>query len=120
MIARVKNFKIGLCRGRREGPVRTMDLFVESEHDPALHRVFIHFMEKKPSDMGFVNRVNESVVVFLPVSDFELAKELLSGPTGIFFAWTEDSDGALVWAELTTAEEPLRAAPHAEQLGVNG
>ena len=37
----------------------------------------------------------------------------------VYFAWTEDAEASLVWAEFTTAEEPLKAAAHAPDVGVH-
>lgn len=48
-----------------------------------------------------------------PAQDLALAQELLHTPVGdVHFAWTQDVEGSLVWAEITTADEPLHAAVH--------
>ena len=75
MIARVSNFKVGVCRGKNEGPIRTMELAVTCRDDPGVRRVFLHFFERKPATLGFVNRSTDSVVCFLPVADFDLTPD---------------------------------------------
>ncbi len=119
MIARIRNFQVGLCRGKRESPIRTLDLAVECRDDPGVQRVFLRFFEKKQESLGFVNTVKDNLVVFLPVEDFALTRDLLQGPVDVFFAWTSDVEGNLVWAEVTTAEEPLRAPALASSKGLH-
>ena len=109
MIARVENYKVGLCRGPKDAPMRTLDLNVECNADPAVHRVFLRFYERRQDTLGFINAVKDNIVVFLPIEDFDLTRDLLEGPDEVYVAWIANQDGTLVWAELTTADTPLRA-----------
>lgn len=109
MIARVESYKVGLCRGPKDAPIRTLDLYVECQADPAVHHVFLRFYEKHQDTLGFINTVKDNIIVFLPLEDFNLTRELLEGPDDVNVAWIANQDGTLVWAELTTADTPLRA-----------
>lgn len=114
MIARVENYKVGLCRGPKDAPIRTLDLNVECQADPAIHRVFLRFYERRQDTLGFINTVKDNIVAFLPVDDFDLTRDLLEGPDEVFVAWISNEEGTLIWVELTTADTPLRAETLAE------
>lgn len=112
MIARVVDYKVGLCRSRNDKndtPVRTLDLTVQCPDEPAIKHVFLHFFRKRQDALGFVNTVAHNVVAALPLEDFDLTRELLGGEEAVFFAFIADAEGELVWAEVTTADTPLRA-----------
>lgn len=109
MIARICNFQVGLCRGQKDAAIRTVDLFVECDDDPNVRRVFLRYFDKKQDSLGFVNSVKDNLLVFLPLEDFELTRQLLAGDAEVYFAWIADVEGKLVWAEITTAQEPLRS-----------
>lgn len=109
MIARVVNYQVGLCRGRKDSPIRTLDLTVQCSDDPSVQRVFLRFYDNVQASLGFVNTVRDSVFAFLPLDDFDLTRELLRGDDDVFFASIADAEGNLVWTEITTAETPLRA-----------
>ena len=112
MIARVVDYKVGLCRSRNDRndtPVRTIDLTVQCADEPSIKHVFVQFFRKRQESLGFVNTMANNVVATLPIDDFELARELLSGEEPVSFAWMADIESNLVWAELTTADTPLRA-----------
>ncbi|MDX2022845.1 MAG: hypothetical protein SF187_21610 [Deltaproteobacteria bacterium] len=109
MIARIESHKVGLCRGPKDAPIRTLDLSVACEADPGVRKVFLRFYERKQDTLGFINAVKDNVIVFLPLDDFALTRDLLDGPEDVFVAWIANQEGTLVWAELTTADTPLRA-----------
>jgi len=110
MIALVKNYKLGVCRGHRPGPVRTLDFVVETRDDRRVDRVYIHFFEKPQAYPGFFNQANNTVAFFLPMSDFDDVCALLEGPDDVFVSWVDDSEHNLVWAEITTSEHALEPA----------
>ncbi len=110
MIALVKNYKLGVCRGQHPGPVRTLDFVVETRDDHPVERVYIHFFEKPQVNPGFFNRANNTAAFLLPMADFDDVCELLEGPDDVFVSWVEHSDGNLVWVEVTTSEHALEPA----------
>lgn len=109
MICRVTNYQVGLCRGAKDSPIRTVDLTVECTDDPAFKHIFMRFYERPQDSLGFVNSVKSNVLAFFPIQDFDLTCKLLEGDDDVFFAWIADTDGTLVWTEATTAQTPLRA-----------
>lgn len=112
MSASVLSYKVGICRGQREGAVRTVDLEIEDPDLPQIKHVVIDFFTRPSERVGFLNREAGTLALAMPATDFDPMYELLRAEETLYFnVIVEPGDDVVVWASLSTSEDSLRS-PH--------
>ena len=107
----VLNYKVGVTRSHKPGPVRWLSLRLETAADGA-QAVSLFFYEKAAPGLGFLSRETETLVVNLPFEDFDPTYKILNEEKPVYAHFRVHADeNRLLSFDLSTSEEPLGEGP---------
>ncbi len=107
----IVSYKVGVTRSHREGPVRWLTLKLDGDSDgPSLVSLF--FFERQPPGLGYYNRPTNTVVINLPIADFEPTYHILNIEKPVYFFYRlQGSEDRLLSFDVSTSEEPVGEGP---------
>jgi hypothetical protein len=107
----VVSYKVGVTRSHKPGPVRSLTLKLDKPSDGATG-VTLFFFEKELPAFGFLNRSTSTVVVNLPLADFEPTYHILNTEKPVFTHFRiHGDDNKLLSFDVSTSEEPVGEGP---------
>jgi hypothetical protein len=105
----IVSYQVGVTRSQKTGAVRWLTLKFESGHGHENPRsASLHFFEKGGPELGFLNRETGTVVVNLPIVDFDPTYRILNTEKPVYFYFRiQGVDHHLVSFDLSTSQEPV-------------
>jgi hypothetical protein len=107
----VVSYKVGVTRSHKPGPARWLSLKLDSASDGATWAT-LFFFEKPAPLFGFLNRATSTVVVNLPLADFDPTYNILNTEKPVYIHFRIDGDEhRLLSFDVSTSEEPVGEGP---------
>jgi hypothetical protein len=107
----VVSYQVGVTRSRRTGAIRWITLKFEPGHESP-RSASLYFFEKDKQELGFLNRETGTVVVNLPLADFDPTYRILNTEKPVYFYFrVQGIDHHLLSVDLSTSQEPVGEGP---------
>jgi hypothetical protein len=107
----VKNYKVGVCRSKANGPARWLTLELVTPVG-ALRSVSLFFYDEAPRTRGFANDATGHLVANMRTADFDAMYHLVQTEKPVYAHWRLDhSDNSVLSIDVSTSEEPVGEGP---------